>query len=488
MSVQVRGSGGSIAGVDANGNVQVVLPDATTPEKVGGVRNFSENDTGAGLGTNVPTLVSPEADSDYRLRVSQDWLVENETFNYLAQNTGKYQYHNTTITNAWTTSGMNTNSGLATTTTTGTSFRSYAVFPTFGTCTTAADMELSFSNWLVQNTIIDFGLGLNATTNPYAPTDGVYFRATSAGLVGVSNFNGVETTVNLAFTPIVNQKYQFIVYLHHRKVQFWINNGTSTDLYGVINTPAGQGQPSASPSVPLFIRHAIVGGAASAAMSATLSNWCVRVGGIQVGRDVGDLSNSLYGSYQGLSGGTMGSLSTYTNSTNATAAAPSNTALTANLVAGLGGQAWETFTTGLALNTDGLILSYQVPAVGVNAQGRRLKINGVKLSAFVQTVLVGGGFNSTFTLNFGHTAVSLATAEAATTKARRVVLLPELTQTVAVTQAANTAVSQFSPVATFANPIYVNPSEFVSIAVKHIGTAATSGVIAYNIQLDYSWE
>jgi hypothetical protein len=184
----------------------------------------------------------------------------------------------------------------------------------------------------------------------------------------------------------------------------------------------------------------------------------------------------------------MGSLSTYTNSTNATAAAPSNTALTANLVAGLGGQAWETFTTGLALNTDGLILSYQVPAVGVNAQGRRLKINGVKLSAFVQTVLVGGGFNSTFTLNFGHTAVSLATAEAATTKARRVVLLPELTQTVAVTQAANTAVSQFSPVATFANPIYVNPSEFVSIAVKHIGTAATAGVIAYNIQLDYSWE
>ena len=27
--------------------------------------------------------------------------VEAETFNYTAQNTGKYQYHNTTMTNAW---------------------------------------------------------------------------------------------------------------------------------------------------------------------------------------------------------------------------------------------------------------------------------------------------------------------------------------------------------------------------------------------------
>lgn len=488
MSVQVRGSGGNIANVDTSGNVQVVIPDASTPEKVGAVRFFSENDTGDGLGTGIPSLRSPETDADYRLRVSQDWLFEDETFNYTAQNTGKYQYHNTTMTNAWATSGMSTNSGLITTTTTGTSFRSYATFPTFGTCTTSADMELSFSAWLVQNTVIDFGFGINATTNPYAPTDGVYFRATSAGLVGVANFNGVETTTNLAFTPTLNQKYQYIVYIHHRQVQFWINNGTSTDLYGVINTPAGQGQPNATPTVPLFIRHAIVGGAASATVSATLSNWTVRVGGIQVSRNTGDLSASMYGSYQGLSGGTMGSLSSYTNNTNATAAVPSNTALTANLVNGLGGQAWETFTTGLALNTDGILLSYQVPAVGVNAQGRRLKISGVKLTAFVQTVIVGGPFNSTFTLNFGHTSVSLATSEAATTKARRVVLLPELTQAVTAAQAVNTQVSQFNSVATFQNPVYVNPSEFVNIAVKHVGTAATSGVIAYNIQLDYSWE
>lgn len=131
-----------------------------------------------------------------------------------------------------------------------------------------------------------------------------------------------------------------------------------------------------------------------------------------------------------------------------------------------------------------------LPAVGtVSIPGKRLKVTGVKLSAFVQTVLVGGPCNTTFTLNYGHTAVSLATAEAATTKARRVVLLPELTQTVTAAQAVNTMISQPGGcVSMFTEPIYVNPGEFISLSCKHIGTVGTSGTIAYNIQYIYSWE
>ena len=481
------GSGVTELTGDALGYAKVSLPGADVPASVGGIRMFSENDTGEFTVTD-PQLLSPETDLDYRLRVAPDILMEDETFNALAQNTGKFQYHNTTMTNAWSTGGMTTNSGNITTTTTGTSFRSYATFPTFGTSTTSADFEFAFSAWLVGNTVIDFGMGINAVANPYAPTDGVYFRATSAGLFGVANFNGVETVSSvMAFTPTLNKKYQFIIYLHHRSVEFWINDGGTTSLYGVITTPSGYGQPAASPSLPLFVRHAIVGGAASAICNAILSNWNVRVGGPNTSRPYGEFCNAISGSYQGLTGGTMGSLATYVNSTNPTAAVPANTALTANLPGGIGGQAWETFT--LAVNTDGIINSFQVPAAGPNASGKRLKITAIKLSSFVQTVLVGGPLARTFTLAFGHTAVSLATAEAAATKARRIVLLPELTQVVTAAQAVSTMVSQPGGMrAQFDNPIYVNPGEFVALCVKHIGTVGTSGTIATNIQYDYCWE
>ena len=482
------GSGVTELTGDASGYAKVALPGADVPASVGGIRMFSENDTGDYIPGGLPQLLSPETDLDSRLRVAPDILMEDETFNSLAQNTGKFQYHNTTMTNAWSTGGMTTNPGNITTTTTGTSFRSYATFPTFGTSTTSADFKFAFSDWLVSNTIIDFGLGINATTNPYAPTDGVYFRATSAGLFGVANFNGVEAVSSvMAFTPTLNKKYQFIIYLHHRSAEFWINDGGTTSLYAVITTPSGSGQPAASPNLPLFARHVIVGGAASAACNAILSAWTVRVGGPNTSRPYGEFCNATTGSYQGLTGGTMGSLATYVNSTNPTAAVPANTTLTANLPGGIGGQAWETFT--LAVNTDAIINSFQVPAAGPNAKGKRLKISGIKLSSFVQTVLAGGPLARTFTLAFGHTAVSLATAEAAATKARRIVLLPELTQVVTAAQAVSTIVSQpGGPSVAFANPIYVNPGEFVALCVKHVGTVGTSGTIATNIQYDYCWE
>ena len=37
-------------------------------------------------------------------------------------------------------------------------------------------------------------------------------------------------------------------------------------------------------------------------------------------------------------------------------------------------------------------------------------------------------------------------------------------------------------------PIYVNPSEFIAIAKKKVGTAPSAGVIAYTITPIYSWE
>jgi len=498
LDSNIRGSvSGNGAEVTANNKLLVELETdaATYPERIGGVRSFSENDTGYVTGSVA--LMSPEVDSDFRLRTASDVLLDDETFNYTAQNTGKHVFNNTTMTFGWTAGNLSTNSSSITTTTTGGGLSTYAMFPILGTQTLACDVEASFNQQPTTNTVIDFGLFLRNAANPYNPTDGAYFRLTAAGLQGVINYNGTETTTT-TFKAISggadwvytnNKKYQFILYITTRSVQFWINDNGNINLYGELDTPEGQGTPCMASALPFSVRHAIAGGAAGAAISLQLSRYNIRQGGGNTASSLGELSNRMFGSYQGLSGGTMGGLTVYTNSTNPTAAVPSNTALTANLPNGLGGQAWETFTSGLALNTDGILMSYQVPAGTVNISGRRLKITGVKMTSFVQTTITGGPFVNTFALAFGHTAVSLATAEAATTKKPRIILLPEITQTIAASAAAGTMASQpGSAMCLFPEPIYINPGEFVAFTVKHIGTAATVGVIGYNIQYVYSWE
>lgn len=473
---------GNVAEV-TTANMLKVVPETdawTNPANVGTIRAFSENDTGVKLGT--PQLLSPETDLDYRLRIANDAYLDNEIFNYAAQNTGKIQYANTTMTIDWSLgAGQRTNASGITTATTGARAATYAFFPISGTSTISLDIEASFNTTPVSNTTIDFGMFLPGAANPYAPTDGVYFRLTSAGLQGVTNFNGSETTTSvMAFTITPNKKYQFILYLNQRVVEFWINDGASTDMYGKIVCPDSLPQPCASASLPVAWRHAIGAGAAGGVLQFSTGSYNVRLGGPNVVRTMGEMGNAIYGAYQGLSGGTMGTLANFANSANPTAAVPTNT--TAALGTGLGGQFWETDT--LAVTTDGIIDSYRVPAGTTSVQGRRLKISGVKIHSFIQTALTGGGYVGVWSLAFGHTAVSLATAEAAATKAARRV--PLGVHAVGAAAAASTVLAEIKM--DFDNPIYVNPGEFVAIVKKKVGTAPTAGVVAHIITLDYSWE
>jgi hypothetical protein len=346
------------------------------------------------------------------------------------------------------------------------------------------EFEGSFNANPTTNTIIDLGMFRPAITNPYAPADGVFFRLTSAGLFGVLNSNGTETTTGVfAFTPTIGRKYQFIVSMHEREVEFWVD-GT---LYAAVETPVGQGQPCMSSSLPFAMRHAITGGAAGAALSFVLNDYNVSIGGPNISLTASIMGQRIYGSYQGLSGGTMGGLATYVNSTNPTAAAPSNTALTANLPGGLGGQG--AVTAAAAAATDGIWASYQVPAGTVNVQGRRLVLRGVS----IDLVNLGAAVATTattiqFSLAFGHTAVSLATAEAAAAKAPRRVPLGIATWPIG---AAIGAQPQFGAVKVdFGDaPVFVNPGEFVQVVGKFLaGTATASQVINFTWTPIYGWE
>lgn len=473
---------GNVAEVDSSNRQLVRLPDATTPANVGGVRFFSENDTGSQTGT--PYLVSPETDDDSRLRVAHEVILESETLNYTAQSTGKAAYRNTTMAFAWSAAGLTTNSGNITTTTTGGSYSTYAEFPIIGASHLYGEFTGSWTATATTNTIIDIGLYRASTSNPYTPADGVYFRLTSAGLFGVINSNGTETASSVFdFTYTLNRKYQFIITIYERETEFWIDGV----LYASIPTPVGQGQPCMSASLPFTLRHAITGGAAGAALSFVLNEYTVSLGGPNISLTASIMGQRIYGSYQGLSGGTMGTLATYPNSTNPTAAAPSNTALTANLPAGLGGQG--AVTAAAAAATDGIWGSYQVPAGTVNVQGRRLVIRGV----IIDLVNLGAAVATTattiqFSLGFGNTAVSLATAEAAAAKASRRVPLGIATWPIG---AAIGAGPQAGPIKVdFGDaPIFVNPGEFVQLVGKFLaGTATASQVINFTWLPIYGWE
>ena len=503
----ITDNSGDVNGVAVNISHQLaIVPEvdaADHPENVGGVRMFGENDTGAITG--APQLASPETDQDYRQRQAADTPLDEEIFNYAAQNTGKHTFVNSTMAGAWGANSFTTNSGGSVTVNQGLTFGTYKEFPIIGTHTLSLDIEASFSAAPTTNTIIDFGLFRRGAATAYAPADGAFFRLTSAGLSAVISNNGSETIVgpfpvdkdhpSTPWAYSLNEKYQFIIYVSPRVCEFWINDNGNINLFATINTPNGLGQPVAGATLPFSVRHAIIGGNASGAISMNVCRYNVRLGGSNITDTLGTVNNRMFGAYEGLSGGTPGALISGTVTTGTlvapSAAVPLNASLAANLCNSLGVRSYETFTTGLALDTDGILQQYQVPAGSVSVAGRRLRLNGVKLSAWIQTVMAGGtAIINEFKLGFGNSATSLQTAEAAATKKPRYVLLPELTQAVALTQAVSTQVAQpGGMVCNFQNPIYVEPGQFMELIITHKGTTIpTSGVIAYDIQFDYSWE
>lgn len=484
MATKIQGgsSTSGLANVTTDYSLQTTLERDvdTNPANVSAVKLYSENDSGTK--TSTPYLSSPETDEDFRLRVAQDTMLDNETFNYTAQNTGKHTYATSTLTTTWTTAGLTTNGGAVTTTGTGTTFGSYAEFPLLTSCVTYCEFTGSLSAALTTNFIIDVGLFRRGGSTAYAPTDGAYFRVNASGVFGVINYNGSETVTSaFDFSHTINKKYQFIITASEREVHFWIDNV----LYGSIETPTGQGTPFLSSTLPFSIRQAHTG-TTGVAIQFILNDYGVSISGANIPKTLGELSNSVFGSYQGLSGGTMGSLASYANSTNPTAAAPSNTALTANLPSGLGGQG--AVTAAVAAATDGIWGSYQVPAGTVSISGKRLKITGVTVDAVNNGVAVATTATAIqFSLAFGHTAVALNTAEAVAAKSPRRIALGYMTWAVGATVGSQPQTGRLQ--VNFTEPIYVNSGEFVQLVGKFlVGTATASQVINFVWQPIYSWE
>jgi hypothetical protein len=512
--IRIEGNtSGMVAEVTGNNQIKIIPEtDATNnPKNIGGVRIYAENDQGlaAGLGTVTPYLLSVETSDEYRQRVETDILLDEESFVYTLQNNTKIYMTSTTYVPSWTLTGFNTNPTNLLTAGAAALMRTYKTFTINGTETTSLDVEAAFTygsgTTLPTNTVIEMGFGLNSTTTPYDFFDGAYLRLTPSGCyLVIRNNSGSDSAISASFyapdgtgttvwQPVSGRKYQFILYAMTRSVEFWISDPVTgqTWLAGDLNTPPGYGQPIVSQALPFVVRQ-YQASAPTIASQITVARYSIRRGGQIIATGLGESMNRI-----GENINSPGTLTTTANQTitsgsitRPAAAAPTNTT---SLLASLSGIVLE--TPSLASGTDGIIMSYQNPALPTAIATtylptRRLRIDGIRINSFVQAAITGGPFNRNWYIAYGSTSLSLAgvATDTATTKAYRRVQL-ELTQAYIATQGVNTLPTQNgSNYIQFANPIYVNPGEFVALVGYNTGTVASAGTLQHNISFDYTWE
>lgn len=435
--------------------------------------------------TGTPYLKSPETSSDYRLRVGLDTIVLDDTFNGLTQNTTKWFYSNATMTASLPGAGtLNFGTVQGTAATHGAFIRSFQYMPLYGASGLAVEFHLGqYTSALVANEQFLCGLG-NVATAGTEPTDGVWLQFSSSGTILQQRYNGNSTPSGVleANSALgLGSLYHYCLVLGNSEVEVWKDD----ELLAEVPIPAGVGQPFQQGSLPAFMQK-LCTGTVSNTNTMRVSDVTISQLDISTHKDWG-VARSLAGKsgFVGQNGHTQGKTSLWTNNTAPTAVAITNTTAA---FTGLGGIAAVLPT--LAANSDGVVFSYQNPAPTVNIAGRNLVIRGVRVQGAVSVILAGGPVVYAYAVAFGHTAVSLATAETAsfannTTHAPRIA--PIGIETYAATAAVGTLGSQGLTLQ-LANPIVVRPGEFVAIVARNLGTVTTTGAITITATYDAYWE
>ena len=366
--------------------------------------------------------------------------------------------------------------------------RTYQYFPIIGSAPLVLEFSVGqFTAQMVANEEWYCGFG-RPTVAATAVTDGIYFLLTTAGLFGVAKYNNsANTTAALATLASFSTgtQYNLRIVVGETLAEFW-RDGV---LLGTLAIPVADGQPVIMGSLPIFM-HKFNTGAVS-------NTNTIRVGDVFC--FLQDLATNKSWEAQlatmgqqgnlGQDGHTQGKTSLYVNS-----AAPTAVALTNTTAAftGLGGQAAVLPT--LAVSSDGILMNYTNPAPTINITGRNLLIYGVQIGGHVSVVYSAGAIICyQASLQYGHTAVSLATLETgsfvtATTHAPRVVPLGLVSSGPTVTAPAGTA---FTPInVQWATPVVVRPGENVAIVLKLGvgGVVTTTGAATFMVNYDAVWE
>lgn len=470
---------GNGAEVDASNNVKVITPldDATA--------GFALLATELAAATEISAAKRTRrvrASFNSRLSTGYDRVVFSDVFSHTAQNTGRWRSATTSFVRAQTGGFVVLNSTSVTTTGAAAVEQTWSQFPLRHNAGLIVDVSWTITAALGANTRIEFGWSTaNLASTPFTLADGAFVRLNSTGLFGVLSYNTSETesgTLLAAANIDPNTVYTTRMVVNTERTEFWITDSAAalggTDgefiFLGSVATPSGNAYPNSTATAPISVRmyHS---GVAGVAVNFRLGAVSVTV------LDAGDYSEDLARGWQGShgsngqNGGTIGTTALYTNSLAAGAgAAMTNT--TAALGSGLGGQ--FTTTPTLAVPTDGVLCSYQVPAGSVTQEPKSYVLKGIRIQGAVTAALTGGPVLYAYSLAYGHSAVTLATAEAINAHAAR--RIPLGFESFAVTAAAGT-IGQSVTVDFTGAPVVINPGEFFAVVAKNMGTVTTVGTI-----------
>lgn len=474
------------ANVDTNYNLTVVTPKVMTQS--GYSTMICEVDSGSILGT--PYRKSPSVSEDSRLSVGTDTPMFDYSFNATAQNTAIWRFSQGTTTMAATmASGLLTlNSGLVLTTNAACSLSTYRYFPLRGNASQHVVMTLNISAIPIVNQVFEGGYFISTATGatPTAPTDGVWIQVTSAGIIGIMNFNGITTptgTLVAAAAIPLNTAISLKMVVSEGVVEFWYNNA----LAGELVVPPANTQPFLTTALPLTFQTRNSGTVTGTPCIFRLADCHVDQKDLNLNKPYSVQQSAMgLAGYQAQDGGVMGSTAMYSNAALAAAAALTNTTAAAGNI-GLGGvvQVLPTLTSG----TDGILFSYLNPIGGVNQTPRTLIVTGVYINSSVSAALTGGPLNLVMGIAYGHTVLPLTTAESASfvspsTKAPRRVPLGVQSYTAA----AAAGVGDVPTIRQFQSPIVVNPGEYFAITCRNVGTVTTAGSLVFVVCVDSYWQ
>jgi hypothetical protein len=322
-------------------------------------------------------------------------------------------------------------------------------------------------------------IGAFVATGVTSPTSGSFFRYGSDGtLRGVSvSVTGTESTTSVIPTPSLNAAHDYVIWIMGKAIVFQIDDVVVGSIPLGITAPS----PVTSESSPFCAR--LYNASATATAQQVYLHRCVGAlyGGTYgydrqflaaLGGDIGS---------QGVVGAGTGSLANWANSAAPVSATLSNTAAG---YTSLGGQFQFTAVSGS--ETDCALFAFQVPTQTATNQGRTLVVHGVNIGTFN----MGAAVATTPTLlqwgiAYDGTAVSLATADSASTKAPRRV--PLGCQSLPVGLAVGGSVPDLR--VDFRQPLSVNAGNYLHIILKiPVGTATASQIIRGVVSINATWE